>query len=63
MPPTPQQSLQPSIEAVQLQTKMEDLETSSCEMVYEGEHRWTARDRTVIGESWRSRRQKKHWSS
>ena len=27
---------------------MEDQESGSCEMEYEGEHRWTARDRTVI---------------
>ena len=48
MPPTPQQSLQTSIEAMQLQTEVEDLESSSCEMEYEGEYRWTARDRVVI---------------
>ena len=27
---------------------MEDLESGSCEMEYEGEHRWTARDGTVV---------------
>ena len=48
MPPTPQQSLQPSIEAMQLQTEVEDQESDSCEMEYEGEHRWTARDGTVV---------------
>ena len=41
VPPAPQQSLQPSIEAVQLQT---DQESGSCEMEYE----WTARGRAVI---------------
>ena len=41
MPPTPQQSLQSSSEATQLQTEVEDQE-------FEGEHRWTARDRTVV---------------
>ena len=35
MPPTPQQSLQPSIEAVQLQTEV------GCDMEYEGEHQWS----------------------
>ena len=48
MPHTPQQSLQPSIEAMHLQTEEEDQESCSCEMEFEGEHRWTARDRTVI---------------
>ena len=48
MPPTPQRSLQSSIEAMQLQTEVEDQESGSCEMEFEGEHRWTARDRTVI---------------
>ena len=47
MPPTPQQSLQPSIEAVQLQTEV-DKESGSGEMEYEGEYRWSARDRTFI---------------
>ena len=42
MPPTPQQSLQSSIEAVQLQTKVEDQESGSCEMELESEH-WKLR--------------------
>ena len=41
------QSLQPPIEALQLQKEVEDQESGSCEMEYGGEHRWTARDRTV----------------
>ena len=48
MPPTPQQSLQPSIEAMQLQMEVEDKENCSCGMDYGGEHRWTARDSVVI---------------
>ena len=48
MPPTQQQSLQSSIEAMQLQTEVEDQESGSYEMEFEGEHRWTACDRTVI---------------
>ena len=44
MPPTPQQSLQPSIEAMQLQTEVEDQESGSGELEYGGEHLWTARD-------------------
>ena len=50
MPPTPLQSLQPSVEAMQLQMEVEDQESGSCEMEYEGERRWTARarDRTAI---------------
>ena len=47
MPPTPQQSW-PSMEAMQLQMEMEDHENCSGEQEFEGEHRWTARDRTVI---------------
>ena len=43
----PQQSWQPSIEALQLQTEVDDQESGSCELEYEGEHRWTARDRMV----------------
>ena len=43
MPPTPQHSLQPSSEAVQLQ-----MEVEGQEFACEGEHRWTARDRVVI---------------
>ena len=43
MPPTPQQSSQSSIGAVQLQMVVEDQE-----FAYEGEYRWTARDRVVI---------------
>ena len=42
-PPTPQQSPQPSIEAMQLQMEVEDQE-----FAFEGEYRWTARDRVVI---------------
>ena len=48
MPPAPQQSLQPSIEAMQLPMEEEDKENCSCLMEYGGEHRWTARDRVVI---------------
>ena len=48
VPLTPQKSLQPSIEAMQLQTEVEDQESGSGEMEYEGEKRWSARDRTVI---------------
>ena len=48
MPPTPQQSPYLSIETMQWQTEVEDLESDSCEMELEVEHRWTARDRTVI---------------
>ena len=44
MLPMPQQSLQPSIDAMQLQTEVEDHESGSCETEFEGEHRWTARD-------------------
>ena len=44
MPPTPQPSLQPSIEALQLETEVEDSESGSCEMEYKSEHWWTARD-------------------
>ena len=47
-PPTLQQSLHPSIEAVQLQTEVEGQESDSYEMEYEGQHRWPTRDRTVI---------------
>ena len=46
--PTPQRSLQPSIEAMQLQVEVEDQENCSCGVEYGGEHRWTARDRVVI---------------
>ena len=48
MPPTPQQSLQPSNEAMQLQTGGEDEESGSGAMEYEGEYRWSARDRRAI---------------
>ena len=48
MPPTPQQSSHSSIEAVQWQTEMEDQESGSYEKEFEGQHRWHARDRTVI---------------
>ena len=51
MPPTPQQSLQPSTEDIQLQTEIEDQESGSCDIEYEGEHRWTAGDRTVIAKN------------
>ena len=33
---------------MQLQIEAEDQESGSCEMEFEGEHRWTARDRTVL---------------
>ena len=48
MPPTPQQSSHSSIEAMQWQTEVEDQESGSCEKEFEGQHRWNARDRTVI---------------
>ena len=48
MPPTPQQSSQSSIEAMQWQTEVEDQESGSYRGEFEGEHRWTARDRSVI---------------
>ena len=48
MPPTPQQSLQPSVEAVQLQVEVDDQELGACGKEYEGGYRWTARDRTII---------------
>ena len=48
MPPTPQQRVQPAMDAMQLQMEVGDQESGSCGMEYEGEHRWTARDRTVI---------------
>ena len=47
-PPTPQQGLQPSIAAMQLQMEVEDQENCSCGIEYGGERRWTARDRAVI---------------
>ena len=43
MPPTTQQSLQPSIEVTQLQMEVDDEESGSCDMEYEGEY-----DRAVI---------------
>ena len=43
MPPTPQQSPQPSIEAMQLKMEVEDQE-----FVCKGEYWWTACDRVVI---------------
>ena len=46
MPPTPQQSLQPSLEDVPRQ--VEDQEFGGCGKEYEGEHRWTALERTII---------------
>ena len=33
---------------MQLQSEVEDQESGSCEMEFEGEHRWTARDRIVV---------------
>ena len=48
VPPTPQQSLQPSMEAMQLQMEVEDQENCSYGMEHGGEHGWTARDRVVI---------------
>ena len=48
VPPTPQQRVQPAMDAMQLQMEVGDQESCSCGMEYEGEHRWTARDRTVI---------------
>ena len=42
MPPTPQQSSQSSIEAMQWQTEVEDQESCSYEKEFEGEHWWTA---------------------
>ena len=29
-------------------SEVEDQESGSCEMEFEGEHRWTARDRIVV---------------
>ena len=48
MSPTSQESLQPSIEAMQLQMEVEDQENCCCGMEYGGEHLWTARDRVVF---------------
>ena len=48
LPPGPQQSSQSSIETMQWQTEVEDEESGSYEKELEGEHRWTARNRTVI---------------
>ena len=48
MLPTPQQSSLSSIEAMQWQTEMEDQDSGSKEKEVEGQHRWNARDRTVI---------------
>ena len=48
VPPTPQQSSHSSIEAMQWPIEMEDQENGSCEKEFEGQHRWNARDRTVI---------------
>ena len=49
MPPTPQQSLQPSVEAMQLRMEVERTRTIAvAEWTYGGEHRWTARDRAVV---------------
>ena len=45
MPPTPQQSSQSPIEAMQWQTEVEDQASCSYEKDFEGEHRWTARER------------------
>ena len=48
MPPTPQQSPQPTLEGTPLRMEVEDQEFGACEKEYEVEHRWTARDREVI---------------
>ena len=48
MPHPPQQGRQPSNEAMQLHMEVDDQENCSCGMEYEGERRWTARDRVVI---------------
>ena len=48
MPPTLQQSSQSSIEATHWQAEVEDQESGSYEKEFEGEHRWAARERTVI---------------
>ena len=46
LPPTPQQSPQPSIEVTQLQMEVTDQEFA-CGKEYEGEYGWTARDRVI----------------
>ena len=48
MPPTQLQSPQPSIEVTQLQMEVDDEELVACGKEYEGEYRWTARDRVVV---------------
>ena len=47
MPPTPQHSSCSSIETVQWQAEV-DQESGRYEKEFEGQHRWNARDRTVI---------------
>ena len=47
-PPTPQQSTQLSFESTPLQMEVEDQEFGACGQEYDGEHRWTARDGTVV---------------
>ena len=47
MPPTLQQSTQPSTEVTQLQMEVEDQERAAGGKEYEGEYQWTARDRVV----------------
>ena len=45
MLPTPQQSLQPSIEAMQPLMEVDNQQKCSCGKEHGDEHRWTARDR------------------
>ena len=48
MPPTLQQRPQPPLEGMPRQMEVEDQEFGACEEECEGEHRWTARDRTNV---------------
>ena len=48
MLPTPQRSPQPPLEGTTMQMEVEDQAFGAYGKEYEGEHRWTARDRTVI---------------
>ena len=50
MLPTPQQSSHSSIKATPWQTEMENQESGSSEKEFEGQHRWNARDKTVIAQ-------------
>ena len=48
MSPTPQQRPLPPLEGMPRQMEVEDQECGACEQECEGEHGWTARDRTMI---------------